>query len=103
LRVEQFQKRVKRACLLLDLPEPELVDLKAGSVKLRIQLSEERFIEVYFNEKRKTLDSAMIEEGRRIFGINGYASEHLWHIHPLGKMDEHVPVKPMSIERLLRD
>lgn len=51
MKVEQFQKRAKRAYLLLDLPEPELVDLKAGSIKLRIQLSEERFIDVYFNEK----------------------------------------------------
>ena len=103
MKVEQFQKRAKRACLLLDLPEPELVDLKAGSIKLRIQLSEERFIDVYFNEKTKALNSAMIEKGRRIFGINGYGDEHLWHMHPLGKMDEHVPVKRMSIERLLRD
>ena len=45
MKVEQFQKRAKRACHLLDLPEPELVDAKAGSVKLRIQLSEERFID----------------------------------------------------------
>jgi len=101
LRVEQFQKRAKRACLVLDLPEPKLIDLKAGSVKLRIQLSEERFIDVYFNEKTKTLNSAMIEKGRRTFGINGYGGR-LWHMHPLGKMDEHVPVKPMTIESLLR-
>ena len=45
----------------------------------------------------------MIEKRRRIFGINGYGDEHLWHMHPLGKMDEHVPVKRMSIERLLGD
>ncbi len=37
----------------------------------------------------------------RTFGINGYG-ERLWHMHPLGKMDEHVPVKPMTIESLLR-
>jgi len=102
LRVEQFQKRATRACLALNLPEPKLIDLRAGSVKLRIQLSEERFIDVYFNEKTRTLNSAMIEKGRRIFGINGYGDKRFWHMHPVGKMDEHVPVKPMTIESLVR-
>ena len=34
MRVDQFQKRAKRACPLLDLPEPELLDLKDGSLIL---------------------------------------------------------------------
>jgi len=102
LRVDGFRKRAKSACLALKLPEPKLIDLKAGSVKLRIHPSEERFIDVYFNEKTKTLNSAMIEKGRRTFGINGYGDKRFWHMHPFGKMDEHVPVKPMTIESLLR-
>lgn len=101
MKVDEFERRVRIACLTLNLPYPKVIQERLGSVKLRIELSKDRFIDVYFNERVETLNSALLEKGQRILGINGY-SKRAWHMHPFGKTGEHIPVKPMSIENVLR-
>lgn len=101
MKVDEFKDRVKQACMLLTLPDPMVIQERVGSVKPRISLSEHRFIDVYFNEATGTLNSALIEGNRRRLGINGYR-RRLWHMHPPGRTREHIPVKPMTVERILR-
>lgn len=101
MRVGEFERRVRTACLTLNLPQPRIIQQRVGSVKLRIEFSRYRFIDLYFNERTGTLNSALLEEGHRILGINGYR-KRLWHIHPFGRTREHIPVKPMRIEDVLR-
>jgi hypothetical protein len=101
LRVDEFKKEVRRACLTLNLPEARVIQERLGSVKLRIELSQYRFIDVYFNERTGTLNSALLEKGRRILGINGYR-KRVWHMHPFGRAREHITVRPMRIEEVLR-
>jgi len=101
LRVDEFERRVRAGCLTLNLPQPKVIQGRVGSVKLRIQFSKDSFIDIYFNERTGTLNSALLEKGRRILGINGY-EKRVWHMHPFGKAQEHVRIKPMRIENILR-
>lgn len=101
MKVDEFKERVSKICAKLMLPQPTIVQERLGSVKLRISLSEQRFIDIYFNEVTGTLNSALVENNRRTTGINGYGARH-WHTHPPGRTREHIPVKPMTIEQILR-
>lgn len=74
---------------------------KSGIREACIELSRYRFIDVYFNERTGTLNSALLEKGRRILGINGY-QKRVWHMHPFGRAREHITVRPMRIEKVLR-
>lgn len=40
----------------------------------------------------------MIQEGKRIFGIDNL---NYWHCHPLGREMDHFEIEPMSIEDIV--
>jgi len=101
LRVDEFERKVRTACLTLNLPKARIIQQRVGSIKLRIEFSKDRFIDVYFNERTGTMNSALLENGRRILGINDY-QKRVWHILPFGETREHISVKPMRIEEVVR-
>ena len=49
------------------------------------------------------MTSALIVEDKRIFGINGYPKSKTWHMHPLGKVKEHVKIEPMRLEDIMEE
>jgi hypothetical protein len=93
--VDDFQSSLLEA--LSDCPFVESVDLKTEAVivKGRVVLEDERFLQVYFNEHTGTTAFAVIEEERRIWGVD-YDSLRGWHVHPVDRPDEHQDVDPMT-------
>ena len=87
----------------LRFPKPEVVNEGLISIKFRIHMRENTSIEIYFNEGTQTMTSALIVEDKRVFGINGYPKSKTWHIHPLGKVKEHVKIEPMRLEDIMNE
>jgi hypothetical protein len=72
---------------LLDFVLSMDVRTEAFTVKGRIDLREQGFLETYFNEKTQTLAIAWIADGQRKWGIDR-ANLRGWHWHPLQNPDE---------------
>ena len=59
-------------------------------LRLRAYLSDESFIEAFFNETTQKTAFARIREGKRIFGADNTGG---WHWHTLDAPEEHIPTK----------
>ena len=55
-------------------------------VKLRIDLSENRFVDVFFNARNRRVDLTVIDRGRRLLGYDNLGG---WHRHPPEAPDRH--------------
>jgi hypothetical protein len=87
---------------LSGLPFVDKVDFQTEVfiVKGRVSLQKNRFLQVYFNEITGTLAFALIEEDRRIWGID-FDNLRDWHFHPLENPEHHVNTHPQTIEELI--
>ena len=93
--VDGFQTSLLEA--LSGCPFVESVDLQTEAVivKGRVVLDDERFLQVYFNERTGTTAFALIEDEQRIWGAD-YDSLRGWHVHPVDRPDDHSNVEPMT-------
>jgi hypothetical protein len=92
---------------LADQPFVRSVDLdtEAVVVKGRVLLDDDRFLQIYFNERTGTTAFALIEEEQRIWGMD-YDDLRGWHVHPVGNPNQHrdiVPMTPSEIVDALAD
>lgn len=72
-------------------------------VKGRVFLNRERcFLEVYYNAKTGTTAFALIENDKRIWGID-YDRIRGWHEHPLENPAAHEVVITKSISEVIRE
>jgi hypothetical protein len=85
---------------LLDFVVSMDVRTEAFTVKGRINLREQGFLELYYNEKTQTLAIAWIADGQRKWSID---RDNLrgWHWHPLQNPDEHQPIPAANIRDIL--
>ena len=83
--------------VLKDRPFVQSVDLdtEAVVVRGRVLLAEDRFLQVYFNERTGTTAFALIEDEQRIWGVD-YDDLRGWHVHPVDHPTRHEEVEPMS-------
>jgi len=103
LRIDKFRLKLEKECDRQGLPKPEIIEERPGFIKLRINLTPNSCIDLYFNEDTETITSALIMDKRRIFGINGYPRRGQWHLHPMESVQEHMRVKPMSIRKIIEE
>lgn len=61
---------------------------------------DDSFVEVFYREKTGNVSYAYIENGKRVFGANNMRIG--WHLHPFGRVEEHRPIEPLSIEKFLQ-
>jgi len=54
---------------------------------LRLYLRADLFVQAFLGERSGALYLALIEQGRRIFGMDLEAGE--WHLHPYDAPDQH--------------
>lgn len=66
----------------------------------RAYISEDKFLNFYFNEETDTLAFALIDKEERIWGIDR-DSLRGWHLHPLEDPDSHIGVEPMTISEII--
>lgn len=72
--------------------------IRATRLKARIELSEEKHVDVFFREETQRIDYALIVARTRVFGLDNLKG---WHRHPLGNPDHHIPCpEPTPYEAL---
>jgi hypothetical protein len=90
-----------RAAVAAVLPSA-IVDVVARTIvaiKLRVDLDEDRFIDVFFNERNRRTDLSLIEGGRRVFGYDNLGD---WHRHPLAAPERHEACEEPTLEDFVR-
>jgi hypothetical protein len=70
------------------------------AVKLRVDLDENQFIDVFFNARNGRADFALVKGGRRVFGYDNLGG---WHRHPPEAPDRHDPCPEPSLEAFVRE
>ena len=65
------------------------------TVEARITVTEDTFIEVYYNIISEKKSYTLIKNSQRIFGYDNYK---YWHVHPFNSVGEHIPCNELSVE-----
>ncbi|MBM4459717.1 MAG: hypothetical protein FJ011_18470 [Chloroflexi bacterium] len=82
------------------LEEMERTDI---TLSIRLHIRPGLFVQVFRGTKSGSLYLALIEGGRRLYGIDREADE--WHVHPYGAVERHEPLpqglEPEPIHRFL--
>ena len=67
--------------------------LRKTRVKVRIDISEDVFLDLFFREETGRVDYTLIVLGLRYYGIDNLGD---WHEHPIGHPHLHVPIGPLT-------
>lgn len=101
MRVEDFRKLIiltaKRTFPGASIMLSEKRDI---ALEARIKISENIFVEVYYNSLTDKKSFALIKENQRILGYDNYK---YWHIHPPNNVTAHVPCQEPSIEKVFEE
>jgi hypothetical protein len=101
LKLEEFEERLEDGCRKLNLPKPKVFRQGFSFMKVEAKIKPQTSIEIYFNGETQSLTSALTIRGKRVFGIDGYPKCGAWHMHPFGKVEQHLEINPMQIEEIL--
>ena len=58
-----------------------------NAVKIRVPITENIYIQLYYNQESKTKNYVLVEWNRRLFGRDSVGGK--WHKHPFENPDEH--------------
>ncbi|HEX7592988.1 MAG TPA: hypothetical protein VF429_02360 [Anaerolineae bacterium] len=83
----QAQDALERVWFVQSVEETERTD---RTLSLRLHIRSGLFVQVFFGEASESLYLALIQDRRRIFGIDRVMSE--WHLHPYDAPDTHEPL-----------
>ncbi len=84
----------------LDFVEKVDIQSEAFILKGRAFLKKNRFLQIYYNEFTETKAFALIERGKRIWGID-YDNIRGWHLHPLENPETHSEITPKTVEEII--
>lgn len=68
----------------------EEVDRTDISLSMRLHIRSGLFVQLFYGERSDSLYFALLENGRRIFGID--REQNQWHMHPFENPDSHLPL-----------
>lgn len=68
-------------------------------IKLRVDLHDGRFIDVFFNSRNRRADLSLIDGGTRIFGYDNLGG---WHCHRPEAPERHDPCAEPAVEDFSR-
>ena len=86
----------------LDFVEKVDIQTEVFILKGRAILNKNRLLQIYFNELTGTTAFALIEEDRRIWGID-YDNMRGWHLHPLKNPETHLEINPLTVKEIISD
>ena len=78
------EEAVERVWFVRSIEENERTDT---TLSLRLYVRPRLFVQVFLGTKSGSLYLALIEGGRRLYGMDREAGE--WHLHPFGAVDTH--------------
>ena len=82
--VSEAQEALDSVWFVQRLEEIERTDI---TLSLRLYIRPDLFVQVFLGERSGSLYLALVESGRRIFGVDREADE--WHLHPYDAPTEH--------------
>ena len=88
----EAQEALERVWFVQSVEETERTDF---TLSLRLWVRSDLFVQAFLGELSNTLYFALIQNRRRIFGIDREAGE--WHIHPFASPHRHEPL-PEGLE-----
>ena len=77
-----------------------LTEKRGITLEARVKISEEIFLEVYYNTLNDKKSFALIKNNQRIFGYDNYK---YWHVHPHNNVTTHVLCEEPPIERVFEE
>lgn len=80
--------------------EWELQEFNPLRLKMRIMLSPDLFIDVFYSVRTQRIDFALIKERERIFGIDNLGG---WHRHPFGEVERHRPIREPTLQGIFSE
>lgn len=99
--LNQFLLSLLHSLSTLDFVEKIDLHTEVFILKGRVILRKNRFLQVYFNEETGTIAFALIEEGKRLWGID-FDNTKGWHLHPVGNPEGHHNISFMTVEDIMK-
>jgi hypothetical protein len=99
--INQFLPSLLHCLSELDFVEKVDIHREVFILKGRVILKKDRFLQVYFNEETQTTAFALIEGGRRRWGID-FDNIRGWHMHPVLNPENHHSIGPMTLEKIIK-
>lgn len=80
-------------------PEANITTVEKRSIilEMRVDISEHRFLEIYYNAFTNKKCYSLVSDNERIFGYDNYK---YWHLHPADNPIKHVPCPEPSMEEV---
>ncbi|MGB9683213.1 MAG: hypothetical protein ACPL1I_09565, partial [bacterium] len=97
-KLDGFLEEIERIKNIF-LPSLKLVILtrRINFIKIRIELDEDIFLDIYYNAENDRKDFAVILRGRRVLG---YDNLEEWHKHPFESPNLHLKCEEPDIEEI---
>ena len=99
--INQFLLSLLHTLSTLEFVEKVDFQTEVFILKGRAILKKNRFLQVYFNELTGTTAFALVEQEKRIWGID-FDNMRGWHLHPLENPEGHYNIAPKSIEEIVK-
>jgi hypothetical protein len=80
----EAQEALDTVWFLRSLEEVERTD---STLSLRLHIRSSLFVQIFYGERSNVLYMALVEGGRRTYGID--RDRHGWHRHPYGDVEKH--------------
>ena len=99
--VDAFQAKVQAlAEQHFPTSKPELQEASPLRLKMRILLSSDLFIDIFYGVSKKRIDFVLIKATERIFGIDNLNG---WHRHPFGGVKQHEAIEEPTLEKIFSE
>ena len=99
--VNAFQAKVQDlAAQHFPTSEPELQEANPFRLKMRIVLSSDLFIDIFYGKSKERIAFALIKETERVFGIDNLNG---WHRHPSGGVKQHEIIEEPTLEEIFSE
>lgn len=100
MNIFEFSQEIIDTCALTDFIKTlETVLFDEPIAKFRAKISDNSFIEIFFNSETDKHSFALIKNDRRIYGVDNTKD---WHIHPFESPNAHVPSQPTSFKEFIK-
>lgn len=97
--VDAFQAKVQDlAGQHFPTSEPEVQEANRLRLKMRVVLSSDMFVDIFYGVSKKRIDFALVKAADRVFGIDNLRE---WHCHPVGEVEQHEAIEEPTLEDLL--
>lgn len=100
--ISRFLILVLEGLSRLDFVEKVDIQTEVFILKGRIILKKFRYLHIYFNELTGTTAFALVENDKRIWGID-YDNMRGWHVHPLKHPETHNEITSKTVQEIIDD